>query len=104
IRHPSVSWKGDKIAFAARSSSTEPFAIWTASIDAAGGASACAKDAAIAAAPTAPGWTDNGAPIHNFDPVFTPDDRIVFASTRGNVMNTAAFDYHGPTRTPADPA
>ena len=43
-------------------------------------------------------------PIHNFDPVFTPDDRIVFASTRGNVMNTAAFDYHGPTHTPADPS
>src|SRR6185436_7907455 len=31
-------------------------------------------------------------------------DRIVFASTRGNVLNTEAFDYHGPTRTPADPS
>jgi hypothetical protein len=99
IRHPSVSWKGDRIAFAARNSATEPFAIWTANID----GSSCAKNDAIAATPAAPGWTDNGALIHNFDPVFTPDDRIVFASTRGNVMNTGAFDYHGPTRTPADP-
>jgi len=103
IRHPTVSWKADRIAFAARSSATEPYAIWTANIDATGAVSACAKDPAIAAAPSAPGWTDNGALIHNFDPVFTPDDRIVFASTRGNVMNTGAFDYHGPTHTPADP-
>jgi hypothetical protein len=103
IRHPTVSWKADKIAFAARSSAADPYAIYTANIDATGAVSGCAKDATIAAAPTAAGWTDNGAPIHNFDPVFTPDDRIVFASTRGNIMNTDAFDYHGPTRTPADP-
>jgi hypothetical protein len=103
IRHPTVSWKADKIAFAARNSAAEPYAIWTANIDATGAASACAKEAVIAATPTAAGWTDNGAPIHNFDPAFTPDDRLVFASTRGNVMNTEVFDYHGPTHTPADP-
>jgi hypothetical protein len=100
IRHPSVSWKGDKIAFAARNSAAEPYAIWTMNVD----GTACAKNDAIAAAPSTPGWTDNGAPIHNFDPTFAPDDRIVFASTRGNVMNVDAFDYHGPTRTPADPS
>jgi hypothetical protein len=100
IRHPSVSWKGDQVAFAARSSAAEPFAVWTVNVD----GSACAKQADIVALPAAPGWTDNGAPIHNFDPVFTPDGRIVFASTRGNVMNTAAFDYQGPQHTPADPA
>jgi len=100
VRRPSVSWKGDRVAFAARNGQSEPFAIWTVNVDGTG----CAKEDVIAAAPSAPGWVDNGAPIHNFDPVFTPDDRIVFASTRGNVMNTDAFDYKGPTRTPADPS
>ena len=100
IRHPSVSWKGDRVAFAARSSEAEPFAVWTVNVD----GSACQKNAAIAQTPASPGWTDNGAAIHNFDPVFAPDDRIVFLSTRGNVMNTDAFDYRGPTRTPADPS
>jgi hypothetical protein len=100
IRHPSVSWKGDTIAFAARNSAAEPYAIWTVNVD----GSACAKNDAIAAAPGVSGWTDNGALVHNFDPTFTPDDRIVFASTRGNVMNVDAFDYRGPTRTPADPS
>jgi hypothetical protein len=46
----------------------------------------------------------NGEPIHNFDPAFAPDGRIVFASTRGNVMNTGAFSYQGPQRTPANPS
>jgi hypothetical protein len=100
VRHPTVSWKGDKIAFAARSSESEPFAIWTVNVD----GSACQKNGAIAQAPASPGWTDNGALVHDFDPVFAPDDRIVFTSTRGNTMNTDAFDYRGPTRTPADPA
>ena len=100
VRHPSVSWRGDRVVFAARNSENEPLAIWTVNVD----GSACEKNGAIAAAPAAPGWTDNGAPIHNFDPVFAPDDRIVFVSTRGNVMNTDAFDYRGPTRSPADPA
>jgi hypothetical protein len=100
VRHPSVSWKGDRVVFAARSSDSEPLAIWTVNVD----GSACEKNSAIAAPPNAPGWTDNGAPIHDFDPVFTPDDRIVFVSTRGNIMNTEAFDYRGPTRSPADPS
>ena len=100
IRHPSVSWKGDKVAFAARSAESEPFAVWTVNVD----GSSCAKVDAINAPPSAAGWTDNGALVHNFDPVFAPDDRIVFASTRGNVMNLEAFDYRGPTRTPADPS
>jgi len=46
----------------------------------------------------------NGELVHNFDPAFAPDGRIVFASTRGNIMNTGAFAYSGPQRTPADPS
>jgi hypothetical protein len=99
VRHPSVSWKGDRVAFAARNTESEPWAIWTVNVD----GTACQKNSAIAATPTSPGWSDNGTLVHNFDPTFTPDDRIVFVSTRGNVMNSEVFDYRGPTRTPADP-
>ena len=44
---------------------------------------------------------DNGELVHNFDPSFAPDGRIVFLSTRGNVTNAGAFDYRGPQRSPA---
>jgi len=44
---------------------------------------------------------------HDFDPAFSPPgpdgtQRIVFASTRGN-LDSSAFDYTGPQRTPEDP-
>lgn len=94
VRRPAVSWDGKKIAFAARSSATEPYRIYV--ID--GGA--CAVEPTIDAAP--PDNPQNEL-VHNFDPVFAPDSqRIVFASTRGNI--TGSFDYQGPQRTPADPS
>jgi len=100
IRRPAVSWDGKKIAFAARSSAGEPLAIYEMNAD----GSSCAKHADInAGAPMG-----NGLLIHNFDPQYSPADRdgvvrLVFSSTRGNTMNTAAFDYSGPQRTPSDP-
>jgi hypothetical protein len=100
-RRPAVSWDGKRIAFAARTSASDPYHVYVVS----GGA--CALDAAI----EAPAVDENGAPlplngelVHNFDPAFAPDGRVVFASTRGNIMNTAAFSYSGPQRTPADPS
>jgi hypothetical protein len=100
VRRPAVSWDGQRIAFAARTSANEPFRIYVSE----GGS--CAVDSAIDAAPVADGgsWTSNGALVHNFDPAFEPDGRIVFVSTRGNVTNSSAFSYQGPQRTPADPA
>ena len=49
----------------------------------------------------------NGLLEHDFDPAFSPPgpdgtERIVFASTRGN-LDSSAFDYTGPQRTPEDP-
>jgi hypothetical protein len=67
----------------------------------------CAIDAQIDAPPADENGRavpDNGELVHNFDPAFAPDGRIVFASTRGNIMNTDAFSYAGPQRTPADPS
>jgi hypothetical protein len=100
VRRPAVSWDAKTIAFAARSTSSDPFAIYTMNADGSG----CAKQPDIATHdPSA-----NGLPEHDFDPTFSPPgpdgvERIVFASTRGN-LDASAFDYSGPQRTPADPS
>jgi hypothetical protein len=93
VRRPAVSWDGRRIAFAARTSETEPYRIYV--VDGA----TCAVEPTIDAPPT-----DNpqNELVHNFDPAFAPDGRIVFASTRGNIAGS--FDYQGPQRTPADPS
>jgi hypothetical protein len=100
-RRPAVSWDGQKIAFAARKSEAEPYGIYVVE-----GAN-CALEPNIAAAPVdeqGAAVPSNGELVHNFDPSFASDGRLVFASTRGNTLNTSAFDYQGPQRTPADPA
>ena len=100
-RRPAVSWDGTKIAFSARKSQADPYHVYLVE----GGA--CAIEPTIDATPApddGAGFTDNGQLVHNFDPAFAPDGRIVFASTRGNVTNAAVFSYRGPQRTPADPA
>jgi len=100
-RRPTVSWNGTKIAFSARTSATSPLQVYVVE------GSSCALEATINAAPTTDdgaAFTDNGELVHNFDPAFAPDDRLVFASTRGNTKNGGAFSYRGPQRTPADPS
>ncbi|HEY4156996.1 MAG TPA: hypothetical protein VGM29_02820, partial [Polyangiaceae bacterium] len=101
-RRPAVSWDGTQIAFAARTSATDPFHVYIVENG------VCTVQADIDATPvtdsTAHPFTSNGELIHNFDPSFTPDGGIVFASTRGNVTNVDSFGYFGPQRTPADPA
>ena len=101
VRRPAVSWDGKRIAFAARSAASEPYKIYV--ID----GSTCAEEATVNAPPTDEGGAaipDNGELVHNFDPAFAPDGRLVFASTRGNTRNVSAFSYQGPQRTPADPS
>jgi hypothetical protein len=98
VRRPAVSWDGATIAFAARSTATDPLAIYTMHAD----GTACAKQADIANHPA----TGNGLLEHDFDPAFSPPgtdgtERLVFASTRGN-LDGSPFDYSGPQRTPAD--
>lgn len=101
-RRPAVSWDGSKIAFAARGSASEPYGIYIVE------GTSCAVEPNIAEAAVdtdGAALPTNGELVHNFDPTFTPDGRIVFASTRGNVSNTSAFiGYSGPQRTPADPS
>jgi len=100
-RRPAVSWDGTRIAFSARVGPTDPFHVYVVE----GGA--CARDAAIDAPPVDDADNPimvNGELVHNFDPTFAPDGRIVFTSTRGTVMNVAGIGYSGPRRTPADPS
>jgi hypothetical protein len=100
VRRPQVSWDGRRIAFSVRESVDQPWRVYV--MDDAG----CGPDAIINAPPVDEGGGaigDNGELVHNFDPTFAPDGRIVFSSTRGNVSNAGAFDYSGPQRTPADP-
>lgn len=96
IRRPQVSWDGTKIAFAARSSASEPLAIYEMNADGSG----CAKHPSIGNhAPS-----QNGLLVHDFDPTYAPPPGgLVFASTRGN-LDGRAYGYEGPQRTPADPA
>jgi hypothetical protein len=101
VRRPAVSWDAKTIAFAARSTASDPFAIYTMNADGSG----CAKQPDIASGHDPSG---NGLLEHDFDPTFSPPapdgiERIVFASTRGNI-DSSAFDYSGPQRTPADPS
>ena len=96
-RRPHVSWDGTQIAFAARTGANEPLRIYLVT------ASGCAVEPQIDAAPVddqGNAVSDNGELVHNFDPTFAPDGRIVFASTRGNL---ASLDG-GPKRAPADPS
>jgi hypothetical protein len=100
IRRPAVSWDGKTIAFAGRATANDTLAVYTANADGTG----CAKQPDIAAGHGASG---NGLPVHDFDPAFSPPgpdgvQRLVFASTRGN-LDATSFDYSGPQRTPEDP-
>lgn len=102
IKRPAVSWDGKKIAFAARSSASEPLQIYEMNAD----GSSCQKHAEI----NAGGPSVAGKLVHNFDPQYSPPDgkgvvRIVFASTRGiDPAENGNFDYSGPQPTPADPS
>lgn len=92
IRRPAVSWDGKQIAFAARTAASEPLAIYTMTADGSG----CAKHTFLSAHPA----SQNGVLLHDFDPAYSPDGRLVFASTRG-AIGQSDVEYAGPTRTPA---
>ncbi|MFI5301172.1 MAG: TolB family protein [Polyangiales bacterium] len=96
IRRPAASWDATEIAFAARSSSGEPYSIFRIKSNGSG----CARDTTIS--PTDPSLrTVNGILVHDFDPAYSPDGRLVFASTRGAINDDTSRDYSGPTLTPA---
>ena len=105
IMRPAVSWDGTKIAFAARSSATDPLAVYEMSATGTGCMSLPFNSVTLPPAPTGCQTLPSSTLIHNFDPSYAPDGRIVFASTRGNLaLAQANVDYCGPQSSPADPS
>lgn len=92
IRGPAGTWDGTAVAFAARTSATTPYRLYRVMRDGTG----CAPIAGVAPASDATG----GILLHDFDPTFAPDGRMVFASSRG-YLTDHAVGHAGPTRTPA---
>jgi WD40-like Beta Propeller Repeat len=91
VRGPALSWDAKLLAFAVRRSAGEPLQIYQMHSD----GSACAQLSALNAASS----EQDGILVHDFDPTYAPDGRLVFASTRGNIAGGASA--RGPTRTPA---
>jgi hypothetical protein len=90
VRGPAVSWDGQRIAFAARGAADQPLRLYEMNAD----GSNCAPIAGIAPEQD----EENGILLHDFDPAYAPDGRLVFASTRGNLNGGGV---RGATRTPA---
>ncbi|MDQ3036050.1 MAG: hypothetical protein M3Y87_26855 [Myxococcota bacterium] len=92
VRGPAVRWDGEQLAFAARTSAATPLRLYWMSED----GSACQQIPGVAAGSDSAA----GILIHDFDPAFAPDGRLIFASTRGNLTPDAS-GRAGPTRAPA---
>jgi hypothetical protein len=88
VRGVAVSWDGKRVAFGARGAADKPLRLYE--IDVASGRCAALEGVASGDASV------NGILTHDFDPAYAPDGRLVFASTRGNLLHG-----EGPTRTPS---
>jgi hypothetical protein len=101
VRRPMVSWDGTKFAFAARSTASDPLAVYEMNAQ----GTTCTKLPLNNVTLPAPCAGASTAMIHNFDPAYDADGSIVFASTRGNLAAAQGnFSYCGPQFTPADPS
>ncbi len=81
IRDPAVSYDGQRIAFAMRRDETDCLNLYVMNVDGSG-LSQLTRDT---------GTLANGIKVSNVEPLWGPDDRIYFVSTRAGVL-TAAGD------------
>ncbi|HEY6477610.1 MAG TPA: hypothetical protein VI456_13600 [Polyangia bacterium] len=81
VRGPEWSYDGTKMVFAARPSADSGLDLWM--LDVAGGS--CTQLTHDT------GRMVNGVRVHNFDPVFAPDNTIVFASTVSGTQTLRTF-------------
>jgi hypothetical protein len=95
VRGPAVSWDGRRIAFSARTSAATSHRLYWMNADGSG----CERVPDVS--PPADVDPATGIALHDFDPAFAPDGRLVFASTRGNVDCAEGLEPCGPSRTPA---
>jgi hypothetical protein len=86
VRGPEISYDGQQMVFALRNGESDGLNVYRANLD----GSSCTQLTSDG------GQTDSGVEIHNFDPVFIPDDpdhnaggAIVFASTRPGALGRA---------------
>ena len=98
VRGPAVSWDGSRIAFGARTAAGSPMRLYWMASDGTGcelvpGVRVRSTGAALAD-------TENGILTHDFDPAFSADGHLVFASSRGN-DDAEILGFAGPSRTPA---
>lgn len=91
VRGPAVSWDGKRLAFAARTAEDAPLRLYEMTL----ADGACTPLSLLA--PEAD--SQKGVLLHDFDPSYAPDGRLVFASTRGYLAG--AEGLRGPTRTAA---
>jgi hypothetical protein len=81
VRGPEWSYDGTQVVFAARPGAAAGLDLWL--LDVAGNTcTQLTKDN---------GRAVNGIMVHNFDPVFSPDGRVVFASTRAGSKTLKTF-------------
>lgn len=92
IRQPAVSWDGATVAFAARTAAGAPYRLYQVNVDGSG----CMPVPGIAPASD----SEAGITLHDLDPAWAADGRLIFASTRG-YLTAGPIGEAGPSRTPA---
>ena len=82
VADPAVAWDGATLAFAAVEKPGEPWRVWTVRADGTGLAAVTRGDRVLDFAPLGGDSTKRFARYDDFDPVWLPDGRIAFVTTR----------------------
>ena len=92
IRDPSVSYDGTRLAFSMRKSQTDCLNLYVMNVDGSG----------LAQVTTDTGTLPNGIKASNVEPLWGPDDRLYFVSTRAGVLSDGHWPQSNLWRVNAD--